>query len=191
MALLELVRGMEVPATVHGFRSSFRDWMAEETDVPHEIAEAALAHTLENKVEAAYRRTDFLAKRRELMKAWGDFCIPPARSRSRRPVEQTNVGADRARDAAPTPRQRRAGRSGLPLDKVLKAPDDDEGCPADLYDLDLARRNQLIKLGFADSQHMGCRRHADGQRFTLVKVYAGSRHVLRVPLRSRAFVKAR
>jgi len=45
MALLELLRGMELSATVHGFRSSFRDWMAEETDVPREIAEAALAHT--------------------------------------------------------------------------------------------------------------------------------------------------
>lgn len=107
MALLELVRGMELPATVHGFRSSFRDWVAEETDVPREIAEAALAHTLENKVEAAYRRTDFLAKRRELMKAWGDFCIPPARSRSRRPAERMNVGADRARDVAATPGQPR------------------------------------------------------------------------------------
>lgn len=108
MALLELVRGMDLPVTVHGFRSSFRDWAAEETEVSREIAEAALAHTLENKVEAAYRRTDFLAKRRELMKAWGDFCIPPARSRSRRPAERMNVGADHARDAAATPRPRRS-----------------------------------------------------------------------------------
>ena len=107
MALLELVRGMELPATVHGFRSSFRDWVAEEANVPREIAAAALAHTLENRDEAAYRRTDFLAKRRELMKAWGDFCVPSARSRSRRPVERTNVGADRARDVASTPRRPR------------------------------------------------------------------------------------
>jgi len=80
MALLELLRGMDLPATVHGFRSSFRDWAAEETDVPREIAEAALAHTLENKVEAAYRRTDFLAKRRDLMKAWADFCLPSVKT---------------------------------------------------------------------------------------------------------------
>jgi len=57
MALLELLRGMDLAATVHGFPSSFRDWVAEETDVPREIAEAALAHTLENKVAAAYPST--------------------------------------------------------------------------------------------------------------------------------------
>lgn len=74
MTLLEILRGMEIDATVHGFRSTFRDWAAEETDVPREIAEAALAHTLENKVEAAYRRTDFFAKRRKLMDEWGKFC---------------------------------------------------------------------------------------------------------------------
>jgi hypothetical protein len=50
--------------------------VADETDVPREIAEAALAHTLENKVEAAYRRTDFLAKRRALMERWADYCLP-------------------------------------------------------------------------------------------------------------------
>lgn len=107
MALLELVRGMDLPATVHGFRSSFRDWAAEETDTPREIAEAALAHTLENKVEAAYRRTDFLAKRRDLMKVWADFCVPSAKSRSRRSVERTNVVAGRARDVATAPRRPR------------------------------------------------------------------------------------
>lgn len=74
MTLLEILRGMNIPVTVHGFRSTFRDWVAEETDVPREIAEAALAHTLENKVEAAYRRTDFFAKRRKLMDEWGKFC---------------------------------------------------------------------------------------------------------------------
>jgi len=77
MALLQMVRGLDHPVTVHGFRSSFRDWVAEETDVPREIAEAALAHTLENKVEAAYRRTDFLAKRRALMDQWANYCLPP------------------------------------------------------------------------------------------------------------------
>jgi integrase len=74
MTLLQLVRGMDVPVTVHGFRSSFRDWVADKTDFPREVAEAALAHTLENKVEAAYRRTDFFEKRRVLMAAWADYC---------------------------------------------------------------------------------------------------------------------
>lgn len=60
--------------TVHGFRSSFRDWAAE-GGYPNDWAEAALAHAVRNKVEAAYRRTTFLEQRRGLMKDWGDFCI--------------------------------------------------------------------------------------------------------------------
>lgn len=59
--------------TVHGFRSSFRDWAAEQTDVAGEVVEAALAHTVANKVEAAYRRTDYLAKRRSLMDGWAAY----------------------------------------------------------------------------------------------------------------------
>jgi integrase len=74
MTLLQLLRGMGIAATAHGFRSSFRDWVADRTDFPREVAEAALAHTLENKVEAAYRRTDFFEKRRTLMEAWGSYC---------------------------------------------------------------------------------------------------------------------
>ena len=62
--------------TVHGFRSAFRDWAAEQTSVPREVAEAALAHTLENKVEAAYRRTDLFEKRRALMEEWAQHCEP-------------------------------------------------------------------------------------------------------------------
>ncbi len=60
-------------ATVHGFRSSFRDWCGEETHFPREIAEAALAHKVGNEVERAYRRGDALEKRRHLMQAWADF----------------------------------------------------------------------------------------------------------------------
>jgi integrase len=60
--------------TVHGFRSSFRDWAAERTSFPREIAEAALAHAVPSQVEAAYRRTDFFDRRRKLMDAWADFC---------------------------------------------------------------------------------------------------------------------
>ncbi|MGI8705069.1 MAG: tyrosine-type recombinase/integrase [Sphingomicrobium sp.] len=76
MTLLKVVRDMGQPFTVHGFRSAFRDWAAEKTSFAGEIAEAALAHAIQNKVEAAYRRTDFLEKRRELMDAWGAFCSP-------------------------------------------------------------------------------------------------------------------
>lgn len=60
--------------TVHGFRSTFRDWAAERSNFPREVAEAALAHTLRNQVEAAYQRGDLLAKRAQLMEAWGRFC---------------------------------------------------------------------------------------------------------------------
>ena len=76
MTLLKILRDMEAGVTVHGFRSAFRDWVAEENNYPGEVAEAALAHAIPNKVEAAYRRTDFLEKRRALMTDWGTFCIP-------------------------------------------------------------------------------------------------------------------
>ena len=62
--------------TVHGFRSTFRDWAAEQTDFAGEVVEAALAHTIPNKVEAAYRRTNFLEKRRMLMNEWAAFLLP-------------------------------------------------------------------------------------------------------------------
>jgi integrase len=60
--------------TVHGFRSSFRDWAGNETNVPREICEAALAHAVGSQVERAYRRGDALEKRRALMAAWEAFC---------------------------------------------------------------------------------------------------------------------
>jgi len=74
MTLLKILRDRNEEYTVHGFRSAFRDWVAEKTDYPGEVAEAALAHTIANKVEAAYRRTDYLDKRKPLMKDWGEFC---------------------------------------------------------------------------------------------------------------------
>jgi integrase len=64
--------------TVHGFRSSFRDWAAETTPFPHEVCEMALAHTIANKAEAAYRRGDLFDKRRQLMDAWAAWCEPKA-----------------------------------------------------------------------------------------------------------------
>ena len=74
MALEMLLRRMKVAVTVHGFRSTFRDWCGECTVFPREIAESALAHQVGNEVERAYRRADALEKRRQLMQAWADFC---------------------------------------------------------------------------------------------------------------------
>ena len=75
MAMLTLLRRMgRGDLTVHGFRSSFRDWASETTDFPSEVVEAALAHAIESRVERAYRRGDLFAKRRELMDAWSIWC---------------------------------------------------------------------------------------------------------------------
>ena len=73
-----VLRGMGVDATVHGFRSSFRDWAGNETNVAREVCEAALAHAVGGAVEIAYRRGDALSRRRELMDAWARFCEAPA-----------------------------------------------------------------------------------------------------------------
>ena len=79
MALLMLLRRMERgDLTAHGFRSTFRDWCAEATNYPREVAEAALAHTLRDKTEAAYQRGDLMEKRRRLMAEWATFCARPA-----------------------------------------------------------------------------------------------------------------
>ncbi|WP_210485542.1 tyrosine-type recombinase/integrase [Microvirga antarctica] len=74
MVFLMMLRRMKLNVTAHGFRSSFRDWASEATSFPREVAEMALAHTIENKVEAAYRRGDLMEKRREMMEAWALFC---------------------------------------------------------------------------------------------------------------------
>jgi integrase len=77
MAMEMLLRRMNVKkATVHGFRSSFRDWCGDETHFSREIAEAALAHKVGNLVEQDYRRSKALEKRRELMEAWAAYCEP-------------------------------------------------------------------------------------------------------------------
>ena len=72
-AFVQLLKRLRIDGTAHGFRSSFRDWSAECTSIPREVCEAALAHTLTNKAEAAYARSDLFAKRRELMDAWGRY----------------------------------------------------------------------------------------------------------------------
>jgi integrase len=73
-ALSELLERMGVDCTVHGFRSTFRDWAAETTGYPNHVVEMALAHAVGNKVEAAYRRGDLFEKRTELMVAWAAYC---------------------------------------------------------------------------------------------------------------------
>ncbi len=74
MAMTMLLRRMERDATVHGFRSAFRDWAAECTGYAHEVCEMALAHVIANKAEAAYRRGDLFDKRRRLMADWASYC---------------------------------------------------------------------------------------------------------------------
>jgi integrase len=85
MALLQCMRGMGYgaggdrgDAVPHGFRSSFRDWSGEVSSFPHDVCEMALAHTIANKAEAAYRRGSLFAKRRAMMEAWADWCGKPA-----------------------------------------------------------------------------------------------------------------
>ena len=78
-AMSELLRGLRIAAVPHGFRSSFRDWAAEETDHPREVAEAALAHKVRNPIEAAYRRTDLFERRRRLMDDWASYLAGESR----------------------------------------------------------------------------------------------------------------
>jgi integrase len=82
MSLAMVLRRMKTEGvTVHGFRSTFRDWAAECTNFTNEVCEAALAHMVENKAEAAYRRGDLFAKRCKLMEAWAAYCAPPKAGR--------------------------------------------------------------------------------------------------------------
>lgn len=80
MAMLKVLDRMKRRGaiTVHGFRSTFRDWSSEQTNFTREVCEAALAHRLEDRTEAAYRRGDLFEKRRKLMDAWGKYCEQPA-----------------------------------------------------------------------------------------------------------------
>jgi len=78
MARTDLERMERADLTVHGFRSTFRDWIAERTNFPQRVAETALAHKLKDGAEAAYQRGDLLEKRKELMEAWADYCLPKA-----------------------------------------------------------------------------------------------------------------
>lgn len=99
MAILALLKRMgRADLTVHGFRSTFRDWAAERTNYPREVAEMALAHTVSDKVEAAYRRGDLFEKRRRMMAEWARYCGTLRQS--------GNVVAIRARASASPPHGR-------------------------------------------------------------------------------------
>jgi integrase len=77
VSMAKVMRRLQIDgATVHGFRSAFRDWAGNETHFPREVAEAALAHVIGDKAEQAYRRGDALEKRRALMEAWAGYCEP-------------------------------------------------------------------------------------------------------------------
>ena len=90
MAMLMMVRRMQPGLTVHGFRSTFRDWVSEETDHSPEVAEMALAHTIGNKVEKAYRRGNLLERRRRLMQDWEDYCLSTMTAQSPLPIALEN-----------------------------------------------------------------------------------------------------
>lgn len=76
MALTQIVRRLHPEVTVHGFRSTFRDWAAETTEYANEVLEMCLAHAVASSVEKAYRRGDLLERRREVMDAWAKYCFP-------------------------------------------------------------------------------------------------------------------
>jgi integrase len=89
-ALADLMKKvMERTETVHGFRSTFADWAADNTAYPQEVREQCLAHAIPSKVEAAYRRGGLLEKRRRLMSEWAVFCGAPARGATVTPIRQT------------------------------------------------------------------------------------------------------
>lgn len=88
MAISAVTRRMGVDAVPHGFRSSFRDWCAESTNYPREVAEMALAHAISNQVEAAYRRGDLFNKRRHLMADWARYLKQPAAAATVTPIRK-------------------------------------------------------------------------------------------------------
>ena len=92
-ALLKLLKQTHPKLTVHGFRSTFRDWCAEMTAYPRELAESALAHTVKDQTEAAYQRGDMLEKRRELMEAWADYCLNGKTSKNIIPIKRNTKAA--------------------------------------------------------------------------------------------------
>jgi integrase len=95
MSLLELLRGIRDGFTVHGFRSTFRDWAGDRTNYPRDLIETALAHVIEDDTEAAYRRLTAIQKRRRLMADWARYCASPPAKRS----NVVDIGKGRSGDA--------------------------------------------------------------------------------------------
>ena len=87
--MLQVLDRLGIDATAHGFRSSFRVWAAERTTVPREVCEAALAHTITNKAEAAYQRSDLFERRRDLMERWAAYLLE-------KPADVVSITAGRA-----------------------------------------------------------------------------------------------
>ncbi|MCY4220987.1 MAG: tyrosine-type recombinase/integrase [Thiotrichales bacterium] len=87
-AFVQALRRLGIDATAHGFRASFRVWAQERTNIPREVCEAALAHTIRDKAEAAYARSDLFEKRRDLMERWARYLDP-------QPADVVNLGAHR------------------------------------------------------------------------------------------------
>ena len=90
-ALMKQLKQDHPTLTIHGFRSSFRQWCAEMTNHPREVAEAALAHVLTDKVEAAYQRGDLFLKRRKLMDAWAKYCVSSTSAHKVSPIRKRNT----------------------------------------------------------------------------------------------------
>jgi integrase len=86
MAMLEKIRGLRPGLTVHGFRSTFRDWAGDRTNYARDVIEAALAHTIKNDAEAAYRRSTAVEKRRRLMADWARYCEPKSKAAGVTPI---------------------------------------------------------------------------------------------------------
>ena len=89
--LPKMLSNLKVDAVPHGFRSSFRDWAAEETDHPREVVEAALAHAVGNQTEAAYARSDLFERRRRLMDEWAAYVAGDMRPGDRRRTDTRAV----------------------------------------------------------------------------------------------------
>ena len=88
-SMLQVLDRLGIDATAHGFRSSFRVWAAERTTIPREVCEAALAHTIKDKAEAAYQRSDLFDRRRDLMERWAAYL-------SEKPADVVSIATGRA-----------------------------------------------------------------------------------------------
>ncbi len=114
MAFLQLLKRLNrSDLTVHGFRSTFRDWAAERTDHSHEVIEMALAHTISNKVEAAYRRGDLFEKRRVLLQDWAAFLGPVNLPEVASPSGRFSARRPSGQASREFPHRRSAPKSGL------------------------------------------------------------------------------